>query len=167
MIPWRTEWLPTPGFLPRESHGQRSLAVYCSWGCKESGMTEWLNWKTKCFHFILQTVVVTNGIAHLVGNSTTSPFWELGSTRSLSFPVPHWFSQGTCLVLQQLLKPSFTKMMSMKDMWYDVMLKPWASNSCGTWGVLSICCCSVAKLCLPLWNHERWEQWCDWIVYKN
>ena len=27
-IPWRTEWLPTPEFLPGELHGQRSLAVY-------------------------------------------------------------------------------------------------------------------------------------------
>jgi len=26
--PWRREWLPTPVFLPRESHGQRSLAGY-------------------------------------------------------------------------------------------------------------------------------------------
>ena len=25
-IPWRRAWLPTPVFLPRESHGQRSLA---------------------------------------------------------------------------------------------------------------------------------------------
>ena len=24
-IPWRREWLPTPVFLPREFHGQRSL----------------------------------------------------------------------------------------------------------------------------------------------
>ena len=24
-IPWRSEWLPTPIFLPREFHGQRSL----------------------------------------------------------------------------------------------------------------------------------------------
>ena len=27
-------------FMPRESHGQRSLAVYCPWGCKESDMTD-------------------------------------------------------------------------------------------------------------------------------
>ena len=26
--------LPTPGFLPGESHGQRSLAGYSPWGCK-------------------------------------------------------------------------------------------------------------------------------------
>ena len=27
-LPWRTEWQPTPVFLPGESHGQRSLAGY-------------------------------------------------------------------------------------------------------------------------------------------
>ena len=26
MIPWKREWQPTPGFLPGEFHGQRSLA---------------------------------------------------------------------------------------------------------------------------------------------
>ena len=29
-----------PVFLPREFHGQRSLAGYKSWGCKESDTTE-------------------------------------------------------------------------------------------------------------------------------
>ena len=28
------KWQPTPVFLPGESHGQRSLADYSSWGCK-------------------------------------------------------------------------------------------------------------------------------------
>ena len=41
-ILWRREWLPTAVFLPREFHGQRSLAGYCSWSCKESDMTEGL-----------------------------------------------------------------------------------------------------------------------------
>ena len=27
-IPWRKEWLPTSVFLPRDSHGQRSLVGY-------------------------------------------------------------------------------------------------------------------------------------------
>ena len=31
-----------PVFLPRESHGQRSLKGYSLWGCKESDTTEWL-----------------------------------------------------------------------------------------------------------------------------
>ena len=39
-IPWRRKWQPTPVFLPRESHGQRSLVGYNLWGHKESDMTE-------------------------------------------------------------------------------------------------------------------------------
>ena len=39
-IPWRREWLPTPVFLPEESHGQRSLVGCSPWGCKESDVTE-------------------------------------------------------------------------------------------------------------------------------
>ena len=31
---WRGEWQPTLGFLPEESHGQRSLAGYNPWGYK-------------------------------------------------------------------------------------------------------------------------------------
>ena len=41
-IPWRREWQPTPVFLPRKSHGQKSLAGYSLWGHKELDMTEWL-----------------------------------------------------------------------------------------------------------------------------
>ena len=39
-IPCRRAWRPTPLFLPRESHGQRSLKGYSPWGCKELDMTE-------------------------------------------------------------------------------------------------------------------------------
>ena len=35
-IPWRRKWQPTSIFLPGKSHGQRSLADYSPWGCKES-----------------------------------------------------------------------------------------------------------------------------------
>ena len=42
-IPWRRKWQPTPVFLPRKCHGQRSLVGYCLWGCKDSGMTEQLS----------------------------------------------------------------------------------------------------------------------------
>ena len=47
-ILWRREWLPTPVFLPEEFYGQRSLASYSAWGCKESDMTEQLtnSWLT-------------------------------------------------------------------------------------------------------------------------
>ena len=39
-IPWRREWLPTPGFLPGRSQGQRSLVGVSPWDHKESDMTE-------------------------------------------------------------------------------------------------------------------------------
>ena len=30
---WRRKWQPTPVFLPRKSHRQKSLAGYSPWGC--------------------------------------------------------------------------------------------------------------------------------------
>ena len=38
--PQRKEWLPTPVLLPREFHGQWSLADYSPWGHKELDTTE-------------------------------------------------------------------------------------------------------------------------------
>ena len=42
-IPWRREQLPTPVELPREFHGQKSLAGYSPWGRKELDMAERLS----------------------------------------------------------------------------------------------------------------------------
>ena len=39
-ILWKRAWQPTPVFLPGESHGQRNLAIYSPWSCKESDRTE-------------------------------------------------------------------------------------------------------------------------------
>ena len=39
-IPWRRAWQPTPVFLPGKFHGQRSLAGYSPWDCKELDVTE-------------------------------------------------------------------------------------------------------------------------------
>ena len=39
-IPGRKKWQPPPVFLPRKSHGQRSLVGYSPWGPKESNMTQ-------------------------------------------------------------------------------------------------------------------------------
>ena len=40
-ILWKRKWQPTPIFLPGEFHGQRSLAGYSQWDCKELDTTEW------------------------------------------------------------------------------------------------------------------------------
>ena len=42
-IPWRKKWLPTPVFLPKKSHGQRSLLGYSPWSGEESNTTEQLS----------------------------------------------------------------------------------------------------------------------------
>ena len=42
-IPWRRKWQPTLVFLPGKSHGQRILARYSPWCCKQLDRTEWLN----------------------------------------------------------------------------------------------------------------------------
>ena len=39
-MPWRRKWQPTPGFLPVEFHGQRSLAGYSPGSCKDLDTTE-------------------------------------------------------------------------------------------------------------------------------
>ena len=44
----RWEWLPTPVFLPGESHGQRSLVGYSSWVTKSQ------TWLTFSFFFCLK-----------------------------------------------------------------------------------------------------------------
>ena len=41
-ILWRRELLPTPVFLPEESHEQSNLTGYSLWGHKELDTTEWL-----------------------------------------------------------------------------------------------------------------------------
>ena len=33
-MPWRRKWQTTPIFLPRKSHGQKSLVDYSPWGCR-------------------------------------------------------------------------------------------------------------------------------------
>ena len=39
-FPWRKAWQPTPVLLPKESHGQRSLAGYSPEGHEELDLTE-------------------------------------------------------------------------------------------------------------------------------
>ena len=42
-IPWRRKWQPAPVFLPGESHGQRNLVGYSTWGCAALDMSEHAN----------------------------------------------------------------------------------------------------------------------------
>ena len=55
-IPWRRKWQPTPVFLPGKLRGQRSLAGYSPWGCKELDMTEWAHTSTHLVHNLVLCV---------------------------------------------------------------------------------------------------------------
>ena len=48
---WRRQWHPTPVFLPRKSHGRRSLVGCSPWGREELDTTERLH-----FHFSLSCI---------------------------------------------------------------------------------------------------------------
>ena len=70
-ILWRRKWQPTPVFLPGKSHGQRSLADYSSWGCKESDKIEWLHffnyfraWLFVLFPFSVMVVLLGQRCKH-------------------------------------------------------------------------------------------------------
>ena len=41
--PWKKKWQPTPVFLSKKFYGQRGLAGYSPWGCRESDMTKQLS----------------------------------------------------------------------------------------------------------------------------
>ena len=75
-ISWRKEWLPTPVLLPGESHGQRSLAGYIPWGCKESNMTERLPQ-------VAQPCSSSPGSAHAGGISCIESFLIVSPIKSI------------------------------------------------------------------------------------
>ena len=72
-IPWRREWLPSPVFFPGEVHGQRSLADYSPWGCKEVNTTEWLTLYIYKFRLLQIQVFCTLNKPHSYFFSTSHP----------------------------------------------------------------------------------------------
>ena len=65
--PWRRAWQPTPVFLPGESPGQRSLADYGLWGCKESDMTESLTHTQPARNYCIAQGALFNAVGSLDG----------------------------------------------------------------------------------------------------
>ena len=55
-IPWRRAWQPTTVFLPRESHGQKSLAGYSPWVTKSQTQLMRLSKRTRTFTRSIITV---------------------------------------------------------------------------------------------------------------
>ena len=76
--PLEKEWLPTPVFLPGESHGQNSLMGYNPWGHQESDMTEGLT----DTHEDVVKAVCSSDPAFLCDCITTSAYKYLGPVLS-------------------------------------------------------------------------------------
>ena len=59
--PGERKWQPTPIFLPGEFYGQRSLAGYIPWGCKESNMYNFICfWLCSVFTAVQAFLVVAS-----------------------------------------------------------------------------------------------------------
>ena len=88
-IPWRRKWQPTPASSPGKSHGQRSLAGYGLWHCKEQDTTEWLSvhtcpTKIKNAHFPVGYFRPIQGDTYGLSHSLPwlySPFCEYTTNR--------------------------------------------------------------------------------------
>ena len=85
-IPWRREWLSTPGFLPEEIHGQRILVSYSPCGHKELDMAEQLTLILLLFFIHLSgynSIKITNesttsiGSKFFGGQGFLKIFWNL------------------------------------------------------------------------------------------
>ena len=83
-IPWRRKWQPTPVFLPRESHGQRSLAGYSPKVHKESDTTEQRNTHSFLWpHWGLAAVCGLSRVAASRGHSLVAGYRLLIAVASL------------------------------------------------------------------------------------
>ena len=96
------KWQPTPVILPGESHGQRSLAVYSPWGCKESDTTRWLNHHhqltfLRCKAWLAKNVTFQAPLLLL-----SRHVWDLGVRYCMAvssknaFGLPWWFGGRLC-----------------------------------------------------------------------
>ena len=88
-IPWRRARQPTPGSLPGESHGWRSLASYSPWGREGSETTERLSTHTYFCHEVPQAGWLKTVKIHCL------MFWRLEaqnqSVRRASLPLKETF----------------------------------------------------------------------------
>ena len=93
-IPWRSEWLPTPVFLPGESHGQRSLTDSSSQRVRH-------NWalRTHAYPSIPQSSLSTAFVVQ--GEALEFSVWDKRETLSVSLS---WTSSLHPLAKADLIK---------------------------------------------------------------
>ena len=86
-IGWRRQWQPTPGFLPGESHGQRSLASYGPWGRRELDTTEQLTgWA--CLHVKTNKLEKSGVVFRIAQLGQIQKYQVLEASKTLQLPSP-------------------------------------------------------------------------------
>ena len=86
-IPCRRAWQPTPLFLPRESHGQRSLVGYGPYGCKESyTLSDWTEAPcTVVYKVKVQTTTVSKKVHILIKKMLFAEKCKLSSENAMQY----------------------------------------------------------------------------------
>ena len=86
-IPRRRKWQPTPVFLPRESHGQRSLVGCSPRGWSKSDITLWLSMHARPLIISVHSFRTLSLFARL--DTSSISFWACPSPSLLaSFSAP-------------------------------------------------------------------------------
>ena len=85
-FPWRRKWQSTLIFLPGKSYGQRSLADYSPWDCKESDMIEQLThyWHSQFYRMWTCEFVVVQVLSPVRLFATP---WTTACRACLSFTI--------------------------------------------------------------------------------
>ena len=166
-IPWRRKWQPTPVFLPTEFHGQRILAGYSPWGCKESDTTEQLSCFLLCpLPFLLPEIQMRGPMwGHYLGDQKEWKMewaWSLGADYLLPVSLvlrkanPGWVKvlQWRCIQLYGNRNSSHT----CRQHYYTLLFSYFV---CIFWGKLQILAqtlTSKSKLWIPhFYQNMKWR----------
>ena len=120
-ISWRREWLPTPVFLPGESHGQRTLAGYSPWGCRVGH-----NWETSTFTH-LGLYIQKVGKLDLTCQAPNHRVSSISMDRFLSGYVYRFMCLHVCMTLRSKARGPWVWQCTLSlQLKYTLSLWPWA-----------------------------------------
>ena len=109
-IPCRREWLPTPVFLPGESHGRRSLTGYSPWGrrVRQDPVTNTFPFMFLVYWTMPSAVRSLRGLlGPCLGQTRFNMVWLIWSCSQLpnSFPSSLMIRKGVTSVCQHFCQP--------------------------------------------------------------